>query len=133
MSRYRYSASLSWGGDAPTAEVEVEVSFSVAWGSPETGRGYMADPAKYDPGSPDVVEDIKLLTVDGRSRPWDMGFGFLSDDEFERDVIEKLEVHHDDMIAEAQLDEMPDPDAQREERREWAVWRDGYPEDGGME
>lgn len=113
--RYRYATCLSWGGDEPTAEVEVEVSYSVAWGSPESGR--FGAPENYDPGSPDVVEDIRLELVEGKPRPWDMGFGFLSDDEFERDVIEKLEAHEADMIAEARDEEAAAEDAYRE--AEW--------------
>jgi hypothetical protein len=99
VSRYTYTASLEWGGDEPTAEVEVTLSYTVAWGSPETGR--FGPPENYDSGSPDIVEDIKLELVEGKSRPWDMGYGYLPDDDFEQDVIEKLEAHEDDMLAEA--------------------------------
>ena len=97
--RYTYATTLSWGGDTPTAEIEVEVSYSVAWGSPETGR--WGQPENYDPGSPDLIEDIKLELAEGKPRPWDMGYGYLPDDEFEQDCIEKLETHEDDMLAEA--------------------------------
>lgn len=67
MTRYTYSTCLSFGtdGEADYCEMDVTVSFTVAWGSPETGAGYMADPYKYDPGSPDVVEDIKVESIDG--------------------------------------------------------------------
>lgn len=98
---YTYSTGLSWGGDVPTAEVDVEVSFTVAWGSPETGR--FGPVESYDPGSASEVEDIKLLTVNGKPRPWGMYSGYVrnEDDEFEADVIDKLEAHHDDMLREA--------------------------------
>lgn len=65
--RYTYTTCLSFGtdGEADYCEMDVTVSFAVAWGSPETGRGYMADPAGYDPGSPDEVEDIRVESIDG--------------------------------------------------------------------
>ena len=66
-TRYRYATTLDFGDD----EHEVEVSYTVAWGSPETGAGYMADPYKYDPGSPDEVEDLRLELVDGEPGPFD--------------------------------------------------------------
>lgn len=87
--RYTYACTLTWGGDVPTAEVEVEVSYTVAWGSAESGR--FGPPERYDPGSASEVEDIKLLTVSGKPRPWDMGFGFITDNEFEEMVVERLE------------------------------------------
>lgn len=65
--RYTYTTCLSFGtdGEAGYCEIDVTVSFSVAWGAPETGRGYMADPYSYDPGSPDAVEDIRVESIDG--------------------------------------------------------------------
>lgn len=66
-TRYRYATTLDFGAD----EHEVEVSYTVAWGSPETGAGYMADPYKYDPGSPDEVEELRLELVDGEPGPFD--------------------------------------------------------------
>lgn len=103
-ARYRYATCLNWGGDVPTAEVEVVVSFAVTWGSPEAGR--FGPPELYDPGSPDEVEDIRLELVEGNARPWGMYSGYVSneDDEFEQEVIEKLDSHHADMIAEAAME-----------------------------
>lgn len=100
-ARYRYATCLNWGGDTPTAEVEVVVSFTVAPGTPESGR--FGPPENYDPGSPAEVEDIRLDLVEGKPRPWGMYSGYVAneDDEFEREVIEKLESHHADMLAEA--------------------------------
>lgn len=116
MGRYRYATCLSWGGDIPTAEVEVVVSFGVTWGSPETGR--FGPPESYDPGSPDEVEDIRLELVEGKPRPWGMYSGYVAneDDEFELEVIEKLDGHHDDMIAEAQMSEAAAFDAAMDAR-----------------
>lgn len=72
-TRYTYATTLTFStGVVPEVdEVEVEVSFTVAWGSPETGAGYMADPYKYDPGSPDEIEDLTLRSVDGVGGPFD--------------------------------------------------------------
>lgn len=100
-ARYRYATCLNWGGDTPTAEVEVVVSFTVAPGTPESGR--FGPPETYDPGSPAEVEDIRLELVEGKPRPWGMYSGYVAneDDEFEREAIEKLESHHADMLAEA--------------------------------
>lgn len=99
--RYTYATCLSWGGDIPTAEIDVEVSYTVAWGSAETGR--FGPPEDYDPGSPDEVEDIRLEKVEGKSRPWGIYSGYIAneDDEFEREVVDMLEGHHAEMIAEA--------------------------------
>jgi hypothetical protein len=87
---YTYTTTLSWGGDEPTAELEVECTYSVAWGSPETGRGYMADPELYDPGSPDIVEDIRIVSVNGK--PWrvDLVRGFLAKRQDHKMLVEKL-------------------------------------------
>jgi len=102
--RYYYATTLSWGGDVPTAEVEVEVSYTVAWGSPATG--HFGPPEHYDPGCGSEVEDIRLETVDGKPRPWGMYSGYVAneDDEFATDCIEKIEAseHHlEAMINEA--------------------------------
>lgn len=102
--RYRYATCLNWGGDEPTAEVEVEFSFSIAWGSPETGR--FGPPEDYDCGAPHEVEDIRLELVEGKPRPWGMYSGYIpnEDDEFATDCIEKIEgsEHHlAEMICEA--------------------------------
>lgn len=70
-ARYTYATTLAYStGDVPEAdEVEVEVSFTVAWGSPEVGR--FGPVEGYDPGAPDEVEDLKLLSVDGVGGPFD--------------------------------------------------------------
>lgn len=108
-SRYTYACTLSWGGDTPTAEVEVEVSYTVAWGSPETGN--YGPPEDYDPGSPSVVEDIRLEKVEGKPRPWDMGYGYLSDDDFAQECIEKID------NSDWRLEEMIREAAETEESR----------------
>lgn len=44
-------------------ENEATVSFSVAWGSPESGRS--GPPENYDPGSDSVVEAVRVEMIDG--------------------------------------------------------------------
>ena len=71
MTRYTYATTLAYStGDIPeTDEIDVEVSFSVAWGSPQVGR--FGPVEGYDPGSGDEIEDLKLLTVDAVGGPFD--------------------------------------------------------------
>lgn len=115
--RYTYETTLSWGGDTPTAEVEVEVSYTLSPGSPETGR--WGPPENYDPGSAAVVEDIRLEKVGGKPRPWRPGL--VTDDEFATDCIEKIEgsdAHLEAMINEASEIEAGERDAAEERRWE---------------
>jgi hypothetical protein len=119
--RYIYETTLSWGGDEPTGEVDVTVSYTVAWGSPEVGR--FGPIEGYDPGSGDVVEDIRLEKVEGKPRPWGMYYGYIpnEDDEFATDCIEKIEdseAHLEAMIAEASECEASDRDDAMERRWE---------------
>lgn len=116
---YRYACTLSWGGDEPTAEIDVTVSYSVAWGSPESGAGYMADPASYDPGSGDVVEDIKILTVDGKPWPVDVTYGFLGELATYGLLADKLlDDHEEAMILAAIEDEAAREDQAADDRFE---------------
>ena len=127
MTRYTYATTLSWGGDTPTAELEVECSYTVAWGSPERGR--FGRPEDYDPGAGDVVEDIKILTVDGRPWPVDLSYGFQTPAQDHDMLVDKLEGDHEaDMIAEAVEAEVgrADDDADRryrEMREDWPLTR----------
>lgn len=127
--RCSYAASLSWGGDEPTAELEVEVSFEVSPGSSETGR--FGPPEHYDPGSPAVVEDIRVEKIDGlpvaeweaRSTEYVRGSTVAA-------IIDKLEMDHEaEMLAEAAEQDAADADeaAERayEARREMAREPDG--------
>lgn len=119
--RYTYATTLRFGtdGEPDYAEVDVEVSFSVAWGSPESGR--FGPPENYDPGCGDVVEDIKLLTVEGKPRPWGMGYGLISDDAFAETVAERLEAEHGDMVASATEDEVAAEDDHADYLRRSAI------------
>jgi hypothetical protein len=133
--RYTYATTLNWGGDTPTAEVEVEVSYTVAWGSPEAGN--YGPPEHYDPGSGDLVEDIRLEKVEGKPRPWGMYYGYIAneDDEFATTCIEKIEGsdHHlEAMINRAsEIEAARDDEArerQYEARREMAREPDSFGE-----
>lgn len=83
---YRYAATLSWGGDTPTAELEIECAYSVAWNETDC----------------DEVEDIQILTVDGKPWPVDLSYAFQTEAEDHDMLVEKLLGDHEDwMIREA--------------------------------
>lgn len=86
---YRYTTSLE---DPRGNDAEVHVSYKVHWGTPETGAGYMADPYKYDPGSPTIVEAVKVVTVNGQppNRLQELWYAL------------SIEACYEDMIQEAQ-------------------------------
>ena len=105
--RYTYSTCLNWGGDVPTAEIDVTISFTVSPGSPETGR--FGPPELYDPGSPAEVEDIRVESIDGRSV--EQSPGLLVP------ILEKLEDLHDELLAEAAERDVADADEAADFRR----------------
>lgn len=110
--RYIYSTSLSWGGDEPTAELEVVVAYSVEWGQPESGR--FGPPENYDPGSGSLVEDISVLQIDGKHSE-------RYEPETIRAIIDALEQdHHDEMLDWASDDEEGARDAAADLRRRTA-------------
>lgn len=110
MTRHTYTTTLSWGGDTPTAEVEVTVSYAVIWGRPETPPAYAHGGL---PAEPTEIDDIRLELVEGKPRPWGMYYGYIAneDDEFATDCIEKIE--SSDWRLEAMILEA----AEREESR----------------
>lgn len=115
--RYTYSTGVSFGGDTPTAEFDIQVSFLVAWGRPETPPTYSHGGL---PADPDEIDDIRLELVDGKPRPWNVSFGMVSDDEFADGIAEKLLAEqYDEMLIEARECEAGDR-ADAEERR----WED---------
>ena len=63
--RYSYSTYLSFGtdGEADYCEMDVRVSFSVAWGEPESGPTYACGGT---PATGDLVEDIRIESIDGQ-------------------------------------------------------------------
>lgn len=58
--------------DAPAGDpgfIELRIHFDFTPGTPETGRGYLADPAHYDPGSGHEVDydyAEREVTIDGK-------------------------------------------------------------------
>lgn len=97
-ARYSYTTCISFGtdGEADYCELDATVSFSVAWGSPERGR-FSGPPEDYDPGSADVVEDLRLEAVDGNPFTGSPTFRAMILDEMER-------VAEGDMLATARDD-----------------------------
>ncbi len=120
MTRYRYATTISFGtdGEQGYTEIDVEVSYGVAWGRPETAPAYSHGGL---PADPDEITDLCLEKVNGKPRPWDMGYGFLSDDAFADMVTDKLEANFDDMIREAHEVEYDHrcEAAERRARDEW--------------
>ena len=54
--RYTYATCLGWGGDIPDAEIDVRLSYAVAWGSPA------------------AVQDLCVEKIEGRpSAEWPAG------------------------------------------------------------
>ena len=106
--RYTYATTLAFStGDVPeTDEVEVEVSFTVAWGSPGTGRPYYGPPENYDEGSPDEVEDLRLMSVNGatKSCPVDAFGAGAVNQEFEAAILQQVAQSHTEGMLEAARD-----------------------------
>lgn len=122
--RHTYTTTLNWGGDTPTAEVEVTVSYLVCWGTPEQGPSYASG---GQPADPDEIDDIRLDLVEGKPRPWNIAWGYVTDDDFALDCVEKIEGsdHHMEAMlieaAEADAGDAADAAERRaEDRREWA-------------
>ncbi len=118
--RYTYTTGLNRGGDTPTWEGDVTVSYTVLPGEPETGPSYACGGT---PATGATVEDIRLEKVDGKPRPWGMYAGFVDDEDnvFEREVVEELEGserHIADMLAEAGETDGADADHAADLRRE---------------
>lgn len=107
-TRYTYTCTLPYStGTVPEAdEMDVEVSFSVAWGSPGTGRPYYGPPENYDEGSPDEVEDLRLMTVNGATKPFPeeaFGAGEINQ-EFEAAILQQIAQSHTDGMLEIARD-----------------------------
>lgn len=118
--RYTYATTLNWGGDTPTAEVEVEVSYVVTWGRAETPPAYGHGGL---PADPDEIDDIRLEKVEGKPRPWGMYLGYVAneDDAFATECVEKIEgsEHHlAEMLREAREYEAADAEAAADARYE---------------
>lgn len=101
-TRYKFAASLSWGGDEPTAEMEVEVTFSV------NALG---------------VEDIDVVEIDGLplAEALARGSGEYMAGETVRMIVDKLEMDYEaEMLEEAAEAEAAARDRADEHRAEMA-------------
>ena len=96
-TRYHYTASLSWGGDTPTAELEVEVSYAVAWGSPE--RRNFGLPDTYDLGSPSEVEDIRVEKINDLDGAIYIETDHMAGETIDA-IIDKLDMDHEKRMLE---------------------------------
>lgn len=98
-TRYTYSTTLPYStGDVPEVEeIEVSVTYTVAWGSPETGN--YGPPEDYDPGAPSEIEDLTLKTIDGTPGPFDQ--------EVEAMILQEIAQNH----TEAMLEEATEREA----------------------
>lgn len=120
--RYSYTTGLNRGGDTPTWEGDVTVSFSCNPGAAETGPSYACGGTPAE--APEII-DITLETVDGKARPWGMYSGYIADEDnqFEREVVEELEgsaVHMDAMlliVGEAEAEDRESAAEYRAEQR----------------
>jgi hypothetical protein len=100
---YSYTTNLSWGGDTPTAEIDdIEVSYTVAWGSPEVGR--FGPPEGYDPGSGDMVEDIRIEMIDGKLPNDYVTYEYVAGETF-RKILAALEMDHEETMLEVAAEE----------------------------
>jgi hypothetical protein len=104
MTRYTYETDIDLSDDGDR-ETEVKVSFTVAWGSPESGR--FGPPENYDPGSGSVVEDIRVEAIDGR--PVNDG-----DAATVLEIVARLQADHTELM----LDEAAEERAADRERAE---------------
>lgn len=99
--RYTYATTLSWGGDTPTAELEVECTFAVEWGEPAQLSG---PPERCHDGSPSYVEDIKIISVDGKPWPVDLSYGYQTEAQDHDMLVDKLVFDHEEYMIEAVLE-----------------------------
>lgn len=122
--RYTYTTHLEVGDADGGPEYEVEVSYVVYPAEPETGPSYACGGT---PASDAYLDDLRLVKVDGKPRPWGMYDGWIAneDDEFETVIVGMLEdnsYHVEAMLNEAAEEDAADRDAADEAR--WDAARD---------
>jgi len=97
--RYTFAACLTWGGDIQTGEADVECSYTVTWGCPASSPSYASG---GDPADPDEIDDVRILTVNGKPWPVDMSYGYQTPAQDHEMLVDKLlSDHYDNMLAEA--------------------------------
>ena len=98
--RYTYGTTILFDGEEPYAELEIEASYEVSWGSPESGR--WGPPENYDPGCASVVEALRVDTINDQPRPWNEGvLAAVADDLLEAHIRAALDDQAEAMIEEA--------------------------------
>lgn len=55
--RSEFHMSIWDGGES---EVDLVIKYRITRGTPEVGAGYLADPAGYNPGSPDEIDIVSV-------------------------------------------------------------------------
>lgn len=117
--RYIYETNVEVSsGDECGPDFDIKVSFTVTPGEPEAGPSYACGGT---PASPAEIDDIRLETVDGKSRPWGMYDGYIKDEdaEFEATIVGLLENsgrHWEAMMQEVAEADEADRDAAAEAR-----------------
>jgi hypothetical protein len=98
--RHTFTATLAWGGDIQTGEAEVECSYTVSWGAPARGPSYACGGTPADPSD---IEDVRILTVDGKPWPVDLTGGNYMTYAQQHDMLEEKLVDEcwDEMIENA--------------------------------
>ncbi len=116
--RFKYATTLSWiGGEynQPDAEIDVVASFSVSWGSPESGA-WCGPPEDYNPGSDSVVEDVQIIEIEGKPPAEYLKYADRPSEEIQT-FIDKLEMDHDEAMLEVASAIMGAEHDDAEERR----------------
>jgi hypothetical protein len=121
-----FTATLFPPGNPFSADFYIKAEIEVAhFGSPETGRGYMADPMNYDPGSDpewSVIGKPELfLDCGGDGEPVAIGEAFadaLKDlIESDKDIAEQVVSKIDDFAGQDEYDADCAAEARREDAR----------------
>jgi hypothetical protein len=96
-ARYTYATTIDIGDD----ELDVEVTYSVTWGAPETPPTYAHGGL---PADPDEIDDLRLRSIDGVGGPFDQ--------EVEAAILQQIAMNHfGEMLSEA---------SDHEHQMEWA-------------
>lgn len=130
--RFTYKTNVEVScGDEGGPDFDIEVSFIVTGGGPETPPSYASGGS---PAEDAEIDDIRLEKVDGKPRPWGMYDGYVKDEdaEFEATIVQILEhqTHYEAMLLSAGEDMAADRDEAAEQRYEAdrddraAGWRD---------
>lgn len=109
--RYTYSTCISFGGDEPTAEFGVEVSYIVHPGAPERGPTYSHGGL---PAEPAEIDDIRVEKIDGSADQSQIA-------RFAEDIVDKIygsDAILSDMLTEAVECDFAEQEAAMERRWE---------------